>query len=1087
MKIRLVVVLWMVTTVCCRAYDCPKQCKCGKTVQCSLRNLAILKRILPTNITRLDLSSAGIRKIPPGAFENFTSLRYLSLANNSIAFLPRHSFKGLHNLRELNLQNNGQLKFSEDFDKSLPLLETLRLDANTADNLPEGLLNSTHTVNVSIDRRKENVHCDFYKRPREECTELSYPICTEIMDIKEDLIKHSPFPKHSCVLASCENKQRKHKVVCLASKTMANNTCWPGMIGENTGVKLALWTFGLLAVTSNLLVLVTLICNSQVRHSPLCIFIMNLLLGNILIGVHIVIVTVSDTVTYGESSECHQERWEAKLCVPLFIVKNIGLIVVVLSLALLTIERFVVIILKLPRLIDTCRAIGYVFESWIFAAIATVVLWTKAGNWGYLCSTFSGSKYFADISKGINLTLVGICFTLICFHIFMLCWTKLNDHELIEAVDYRNTIRTFLLVLSTFLTWAVPYILFLLTVSGIFTEEIATQTMAISLPLNACLHTFLYAFDNDHLANLYNALSCRKEEDKEKTLKSEKCEKIRKDIEMGQLTTQKSPESLSLVSVKPPETTDDSLNVLSSTELNQCPAATERRGSELTKAEGAVIITNKSPTNPRHGEATVLLHSPPSSPTTSTRCNRAPDEGVSECGTISSDTNVTWLSSECPSVSPNSPNTLLKLNDGNSTLSSMVSSIAPSKSPSNASTLQRPKRRFNFVAKEGKRRLSKGGMSTSLDHCDDEVIKAEENKDENQNTKRERRMSPVRDIIVRVLSPKVKKRPKTLDCVPTTLDDSNDVVLPPHKRAKSLLEGKEAENMQVSHCTTNPLRPLSPVRLRDKRSPPESTKDKRNGVLVFRAGSDGLEIHEDATSPTLSRSAMCAEHTSPKSSSKAKDWERLATFLVIKPVSPRSKIKISDKDKKKGRHSLPDTVIKCPDRVRIFENPAINLERETVFPAQPCSPTSPLSPTRHLAKQEEGDKLAELPLGLKQKNRVSTASTASRVSKTSLEWDNSDSYKYGDEDVMPPPPPPSPPPIPDLPPTPQPSPGPERKAESADHVECVQVRLDPANRYSLEWDPTGVQMRLSVISQDSLVDGSKSPSFLRQKPEPEYV
>lgn len=988
-----------------------------------------------------------------------------------------------------NLKNNGQLTLEKDVFESLPSLQIIGLDGNNLKNLPEGLLNRSHTVNVSIDIQHENVHCDFYNKPRDECMASDYPICNEAMDIKEDVIKLSPFPKHSCVLARCENKQKKIKVICVASKT--NSTCWPGMIGDNTGVKLALWTFGLLAVASNLLVLVTLVCNSEVRRAPLCIFVMNLLLGNILIGTHIVIVTVSDTVTYGDSSACHQERWEAKLCVPLFIVKYIGLIVVVLSLVLVTVERFLVVIIKLPRYIDTCRAVGYVFESWIFATIATVVLWTKAGNWGYLCSTFASGKSFTDINKGVNLSLVGICVVLICLHVFMICRTKRKDPVVAVTVEYRNIVRMFLLVLSTFFAWAVPYTLILFTVPGILTETVAMQTMAISLSLNACLHTFLYAFDNDHLENLYSALSCRKEEQKEGDVKTDKSKEGGHDLEMGPLPAKKSVESLSVVEDKRPRDKDACLRVLPVTELTQA-VEQQRRGSELSKAEGAVIITNKSPTNSRHEEAVVLLHSVPSSPSNSTRGARAHDEGVSECGTISSDTNVTWLSSECPSMSPSSPNALLKISDGNSTLSSDISSITPSKTPSNAGSLQHPKRRSNSADKDAKRhRLSKGCAGSSLDQCDGDELKSEITKDENQNTKRDRRMSPVRDIIVRVLSPKLKKRPKTLECVPTH-DDSKAELPPPHKRTKSLIEGKDAEDLNANHGTKSPLRPLSPVRLRDKK-PKDRSKEKRNGVLVFRAGSDGLEIHEDATSPTSSRSAMCADKTakdvpnSPKSVNKPTDWERLATFLVIKPVAPKSKIKINDKDKKKARHSLPpETALKTAERIRIYENPAISLESEPGSPTAEPRCTSPQSPTKRLAKLEEGDKLTDLPTGLKQKNRISTASTVSRVSKSSLEWDPSCAYEYGDEEVMPPPPPPPPQPIPDLPPTPQPSPGPERKADSADHVECVQVRLDPAHRYSLEWDPTGVQMRLSVISQDSTADGSKNTSS-RQKTEPEYV
>lgn len=105
----------------CWGFECPKQCKCGETIRCKVRDLTILKEILPANITRLDLSSEGISKIPPGTFENFTSLRYLSLANNSIKRLTRHSFRGLRNLRKLNLLNNDQLTLDKDVLKASQL------------------------------------------------------------------------------------------------------------------------------------------------------------------------------------------------------------------------------------------------------------------------------------------------------------------------------------------------------------------------------------------------------------------------------------------------------------------------------------------------------------------------------------------------------------------------------------------------------------------------------------------------------------------------------------------------------------------------------------------------------------------------------------------------------------------------------------------------------------------------------------------------------------------------------------------------------------------------------------------------------
>lgn len=79
------------------------------------------------------------------------------------------------------------------------------------------------------------------------------------------------------------------------------------MIGENIGVKLVLWIFGFFVVVFNFFVLVILLCNSEVCCVFFCIFVMNLLLGNIFIGVYIVIVMVFDMVIYENLFECYKE------------------------------------------------------------------------------------------------------------------------------------------------------------------------------------------------------------------------------------------------------------------------------------------------------------------------------------------------------------------------------------------------------------------------------------------------------------------------------------------------------------------------------------------------------------------------------------------------------------------------------------------------------------------------------------------------------------------------------------------------------------------------------------------------------------
>ena len=963
-------------------------------------------------------------------------------------------------------------------------------------NLPPTLFNSSVTsVNVSF---HERIHCQLYKRPQDQCLEAHTPRCNVKEFEEKGLAKLSSFSSYTCTFARCKNKATGESVVCMVSSGQENATCW-GLIGQNTGVKLTLWTFGLLAVTSNLLVLITLLCNSQARRSPPCIFVMNLLLGNMLIGAHIVIVTVADTVTYGNSTECSTEPWEGKWCVPVFVVKHLGLILVMLSLGLLAVERILTILFRGPHHIDTCRAVGYVIESWLFAAIATIVLWTKAGTWGYLCSTYANGDSFGDIDRGVKCSLVGVCVVLICFYVCLLCRQKTKDfvmsNPMTSSNEYRTTVRMFLLLLSTFFSWALPYIVLLLTVPDAVSEISAMQTIAISLSLNACLHTFIYSFDNDDLENLYGALSCRSEgcmlplEVQDQCYKDEKKNRG-SDFEMNSLQKKKSFESLSLIEIKSSGGSEASARVVTASKSRKTD--TPRRGSEVSKSQGAVIITNKSPTASRHvEETTVLLHSVPSSPSTSTKEARTHNEHVSECGTISSDTNVTWLSSsDCHSSSSHSPHAHSKIGDGQSTISSKASSVHTMRSSTERHSGKCTSVKCNKNELDKRREFSDGDLSakahgkTSVENSEGEIIEEKFIRDENQNTKRDRRlspMSPVRDIIARVLTPKMKKRPKTLEAIPN-IDPVDGC--PKKKRSKSMLEGKDARAFKVKEDV---LDALPPVCLRDKRNG-EYPQERRNGVLVFRAGEDGLEIHEAGQStPPNKTNAQKNRESEGKANGPSdvrekthRDWERLATFLVIRPLSPSSKIKVNTKNKKQPKSNSSSSDYRR-NRVQIYANPGASLT--SIRSEEEANPeindkNRPDSPSKKLVKLEEDDTLSALPHHLKNKRPNSTISTSSsaRLSKGSLDWDptfTGDSYM--DDEVMPPPPPPPPKAAVELPPSVPPSPTLGTKLD--EHVESVQVRLDPNNRYSLEWDPTGVQMRLSVVSHDSKVTDSGDTEY----------
>jgi hypothetical protein len=345
----------------------------------------------------------------------------------------------------------------------------------------------------------------------------------------------------------------------------------------------------------------------------------------------------------------------------------------------------------------------------------------------------------------------------------------------------------------------------------------------------------------------------------------------------------------------------------------------------------------------------------------------------------------------------------------------------------------------------------------------------EESKDQLDNDKEEQKdtrkssrpMSPVEKFF-RVLSPKMrKKRPKTDEGLPGTTKSSGAQTR--GKRSKSMLVGKEAKSTQVRE---NVLHPLPPVTLRDKKTP-GLVRDRRNGVFVVETEENGPEL-ERPISPIQDK----------------KTFDKQAPFTVATPVNSKSMLRLSNKEKKKRKldRSLSEPVPK----VRIYENPVADLENnnQTTHGRDVMSEEDsvPTSPTRTLAKLEESDTVPELPKGIKAKYRNSTSSTSSslRLSNKSLEWDPS----YVDEtysDALPPPPT-APPKQTKTPTTPPSRP---RSSSGGDQVD-YHLKLDPASRYSLEWDPTGVQMRLSVISHESNA-GANPDDQTEQVSEPTIV
>ena len=191
--------------------------------------------------------------------------------------------------------------------------------------------------------------------------------------------------------------------------------------------------------------------------------------------------------------------------------------------------------------------------------------------------------------------------------------------------------------------------------------------------------------------------------------------------------------------------------------------------------------------------------------------------------------------------------------------------------------------------------------------------------------------------------------------------------------------------------------------------------------------------------------------------------DRLASFFILAPAkSPKHARKptLSPKKAKVDRVVSPTPSVKSSMAERLVKSFAIGRKSPSHEPA---------SPARTIA-QEAGDVLTELPVVRRQKlkpkprdsmARISTGSTGSTTTRFSLEWDPIGSVEgYDEHEVLPPYPPIK---------TRNGQP-PAKVARPLSEVQAPEQPKVPerTSLYSLDWDPTSVQMRNSFVSRDSL-------------------
>ncbi|CAG2192076.1 unnamed protein product [Mytilus edulis] len=514
---------------------CPIGCSCeGFVFICHQKEVEKIFKDLSGEARKLDLSSSlfpnnnlivpaytymadfklfncSIDKIMPYSFEQLMNLLHLDLSYNKLKVLQSYTFYGLTKLVTLNLKGNLMLGFIKpNAFMALPNVKDLELSGTRIKTLFNGTfigLENLETFNITgngLTTVEENVFDGLVSLLTIDLTQ-------------NDVTKVSPdiFSRLSHLT---KMKTDSYIFCCLKPESVSAENCFPKMdefsscsnLMRNDVLRVCLWTIAINALIGNIGVIIYRIINEQtLLFKANWLFIMNLGVSDMLMGVYLGIIAVAD-MYYSGNYILHDREWRDS-----FVCKFAGII------AAISCEASVCFVMLTT--FDCYLMVKFPFGGWRItykiAKVSTLVCWlfvviiavvpiletTYFSNMFYsrtavcLALPFSRQK----VSGWEYSTAIFVFFNSIAF--IVIAWCQLSIYNVAKSSNRIMTKRTkqditlarrlFLIVLTDFLCWFPVGIMGILAMAGqVFPSEVYSWVAVFVMPLNAALNPFLYTF-----------------------------------------------------------------------------------------------------------------------------------------------------------------------------------------------------------------------------------------------------------------------------------------------------------------------------------------------------------------------------------------------------------------------------------------------------------------------------------------------------------------------------------------------------------------------------------------------------------------